>query len=114
MSDLSISTNSLKRVDVVTLNGRIDSSTAPEFDAILKSIYQGNNRHNIVIELADVNYMSSAGLRSIVAAHRDCKKRGGDVRLAAPSERVTEVLSLAGLDAIFDTFPDTTTAVGSF
>lgn len=114
MSDLSISTNSMKRVDVVTVNGRIDSSTAPEFDATLKSIYQGNNRHNIVVDLSGINYMSSAGLRAIVAAHRDCKKRGGDVRLAAPSERVDEVLSLAGLDAIFESFPDTTSAVGSF
>lgn len=114
MSDLNISTDSMKRVDVVTANGRIDSSTAPDFDAALKKIYQDNNRHNIVVVLADVNYMSSAGLRSIVAAHRDCKKRGGDVRLASPSDRVTEVLSLAGLDAIFDVFPDTIAAVGSF
>lgn len=114
MTDITISTESLKRVDVVTVSGRIDSSTAPDFDAALKHIYQENGRHNIVVELSGVNYMSSAGLRAIVAAHRDCKKKGGDVRLAAPSERVSEVLSLAGLDAIFDMFSDKTAAVGSF
>jgi anti-sigma B factor antagonist/stage II sporulation protein AA (anti-sigma F factor antagonist) len=58
--------------------------------------------------------MSSAGLRALVAAHRDCRKKGGDVHIAAPSERVTEVLSLAGLDAIFEVFPDKAAAVGSF
>lgn len=114
MSEIAISTESFKRVDVVSAAGRIDSSTAPDFDAALKQIYQENGRHKIVVELSGTQYMSSAGLRAIVAAHRDCKKKGGDVRLAAPSERVTEVLSLAGLDAIFSIFPDTTSAVGSF
>lgn len=114
MSDMTISTESFKRVDVVSVAGRIDSSTAPEFDATLKHIYRENGRHNIVVELSGAQYMSSAGLRAIVAAHRDCKKKGGDVRLAAPSERVTEVLSLAGLDSIFTIYPDTTGAVGSF
>ena len=60
--------------------------------------------------------LSSAGLRVLVAALRECKKlpNNGDVRLSNPSDRVAEVLELAGLSDMFPTFDDTTAAVGSF
>ena len=112
-STLGISVETLKRVDLVTVSGRIDSDSAPEFDQALKDI-MGNGRHNIVLDMTSVNYMSSAGLRAIVSALRECKKGRGDVRIASPSERVSEVLSLAGLDSLFQIFDDSTSAVGSY
>lgn len=110
---LDISTESLKRVDLVKVSGRIDSSNAGELDQALKDII-GNGRNNIVLDLSEVNYMSSAGLRAIIAALRECKKRHGDVRIANPSERVSEVLSLAGVDSLFQVYDSRTAAVGSF
>ncbi|MCA9928316.1 MAG: STAS domain-containing protein [Anaerolineales bacterium] len=110
---LHINVENLKRVDLVTANGRIDSNSAPEFDKILKEIIEAG-RYNLVLDLSQVNYMSSAGLRSLVSALRECKKKRGDVRLSSPSERVSEVLSLAGLDSLFQVFDDNTAAVGSF
>lgn len=112
-SELSITVESLKRVDLVTLSGRVDSSNANRLDEVFKEIFD-NGRSSIVLELSGVNYMSSAGLRSLVSALRECNKRRGDLRLAKISERVSEVLSLAGLDSLFQSFEDTTTAVGSF
>ncbi len=112
-AELSIAVESLKRVELITLAGRVDSSNADQLDATFKDILD-NGRNNIVLELSGVNYMSSAGLRSLVAALRECKQRRGDVRLASISERVAEVLSLSGLDKLFETFDDTTSAVGSF
>jgi anti-anti-sigma factor len=112
-SGLNIAVETLKRVDVVTASGRIDSSSAGRFDAALKEI-MGGGRHNIVLELVGVNYMSSAGLRAMVAALKECKKRRGDVRLAQVSDRVGEVLALAGLDSLFVKFDSTAAAVGSF
>jgi len=112
-ASLNINVETLKRVDLVAVNGRIDSNSAPQFDQALKDIMSAG-RYNIVLDLSGVSYMSSAGLRGIVSALRECKKKRGDVRLAAPSERVSEVLSLAGLDPLFQLFDDSTTAVGSF
>lgn len=110
---MEISVQSLKRADLVTVSGRIDSNSAPEMDKALKDIY-GKGRYNIALDLSGVEYMSSAGLRAMVAAVRECKKGGGGVHLANPSERVSEVLSLAGLNSVFTIYEDTTTAIGSF
>ena len=115
MSDtaVNVSVEAMKRVDLVTVSGRIDSSNAAEFEGKLREL-MGSGRHNLVLNLAGVTYMSSAGLRTLVSALKECKKRNGDVRLATPSERVAEVLSLAGLDSLFDVYDDETAAVGSF
>jgi len=112
-STLEITTQEMKRVDLLTVSGRVDSSTAPE----LEDAFQGrlnNGRYNLVLDMSEVNYLSSAGLRAMVSALRTCKKKGGDVRVADPSERVQEVLELAGLDALFESYDDVTLAVGSF
>ena len=115
MSDtaVNVSVESMKRVELVTVSGRIDSSNAAEFEGSLKELTE-TVRHNLVLNLSGVSYMSSAGLRTLVSTLKDCKKRSGDVRLAAPSERVAEVLSLAGLDSLFKVYEDNTAAVGSF
>jgi anti-anti-sigma factor len=112
---LNISRETHKRVDVIIASGRIDSSNASEFDAAIKDALD-EGRYNLVLDLSDVSYMSSAGLRVMVAALRECKKlpNNGDVRLSNPSDRVAEVLELAGLNAMFQTYSDTTSAVGSF
>ncbi|MCB8942135.1 MAG: STAS domain-containing protein [Ardenticatenaceae bacterium] len=113
MSDLQISVESMKRVELVTVSGRIDSSSAPQLDETLKGLME-NGRYKMVIELSGVNYMSSAALRVLVSAVRECKSHRGNVKLANVSDRVNEVLKLAGLDAIFEVFDDKTAAVGSF
>jgi anti-anti-sigma factor len=112
---LNITRESHKRVDLFTVSGRIDSSNANEFDTAVKSAL-AEGRYNLVLDLSGVSYMSSAGLRVMVAALRECKKLpyNGDVRLTNPSERVAEVLDLAGLSGMFQTFNDATSAVGSF
>jgi anti-sigma B factor antagonist len=114
-TELNITRESHKRVDLFTVSGRIDSSNANEFDTAVKGAL-AEGRHNLVLDLSGVSYMSSAGLRVMVAALRECKKlpNNGDVRLSSPSERVAEVLELAGLNSMFQTFEDTTSAVGSF
>ncbi len=113
MSELELSKESLKRVDVIRVNGRIDSNNAPEFENELKAAME-DGRYNIALNLANVNYMSSAGLRALISALRECKKHHGNVVLAASSDRVKEVLELAGLTSIFNMYDDETAAVGSF
>ncbi len=111
-SIVNIHVEDLKRVELVKVSGRIDSSNASQFDNVLKEIV--SRKQNVVLEMSGVDYISSAGLRAMIALLRECKKHKGDVRLANPSERVVEVLALAGLDTLFEVYDTEAAAVGSF
>jgi anti-sigma B factor antagonist len=110
---MEITVREMNRVDLISVSGRVDSSTAPQLgEALNAQIDSGTS--NLVLDLAGVEYLSSAGLREMVAALKKVKQNGGDLRLCTPSDRVMEVLDLAGLDSIFQIFDDQVTAVGSF
>ncbi|MBI3764309.1 MAG: STAS domain-containing protein [Chloroflexi bacterium] len=110
---MDISTNEEGRASVMKLNGRVDSATAPDLESALKKLVEGD-KTRIVLDLADVEYMSSAGLRAMVSTLKAVKRVNGDLRLASPSPRVEEVLRLAGLTSIFSIYPNQKDAVGSF
>lgn len=98
---------------LIEVSGRIDSTNANEFGARLsKPIDDGHTL--LVLDLAAVDYMSSAGLREIVSAIKRVRQDNGDVRLAQPSERVMEVLEISGLDSIFQIYPTQDGAMQSF
>lgn len=112
MTDISVS--AYDHVTLVEVKGRVDSSNADELGEVLnREIEDGHTQ--IVLDLAGVEYMSSAGLREIVSALKRAKRgTGGDVRLAQPSYRVREVLEMAGLDTILQIYPTQVEAVSSY
>lgn len=110
---LEITVSEMKRVHLFEVSGRVDSMSANELGEALNGIID-EGHSALVIDMAGIEYMSSAGLREIVAALKRVHKTGGDIRLANPSDRVTEVLELAGLDTIFKIYPTQVEAVGSF
>jgi len=110
---MNIEVRELKHVNVVKVAGRVDSSTAPELEKSLQGLLD-SERNQIALDLQETEYMSSAGLRVLVAMHKATKKNGGGLCLAQPSARVKEVLDLAGLTPIFAVYPDLVEAVGSF
>ncbi|MEP0764203.1 MAG: STAS domain-containing protein [Chloroflexota bacterium] len=110
---MEISTSDMKRVQLFEVIGRVDSTNAAELGSAMdKSVDDGKT--NLVLDLGGVEYMSSAGLREMVRVLKRVKRTGGDLRIANPSERVREVLELAGLDSIFEIYPTQVEAVGSF
>jgi anti-anti-sigma factor len=110
---LEIAVSELKDVRLLEVSGRVDTISADELHAALTDCIT-NGRHQVVVDLQDVEYMSSAGLRELVSALKQVNKQEGDLRLANPSGRVMEVLELAGLDTIFKIFPTRNDAIGSF
>lgn len=109
---MDITTTEYKRCNLVAVSGRVDSNTFPQFENALKSALEAKN--NLVLETSQVSFMSSAGLRAMVSTLKASKGAGGNLILAAPSDRVAEVLQLAGLTSLFDVYEDVTAAVGSF
>lgn len=110
---LDINVSGLDHVTLVEASGRIDSMNANELGEALSSEID-NGHIRLVLDLSSVEYMSSAGLREIVAALKKVKRASGDLRLAQPSDRVREILEMAGLDTIFQIYPSQGDAVGSF
>ncbi len=111
---MNIETLQLKRCNVVKLQGRFDSSTAPAMEQALKESIDGGV-FRIVVDMSEVEYFSSAAIRVLIMAYKECRRwNRGDVRLAAIPERINQVLDLAGILTFIETYPDTTLAVGSY
>jgi anti-sigma B factor antagonist len=111
---VEITTKQLKRVDVVTVSGRIDSSTAPDLEEVLRSIVDAD-RFRICVDLKNLEYLSSAGIKTLISILKTCKRwNRGDLRLASMPPRIAEVFDLAGLTPLFKIYPDIVEAVGSF
>jgi anti-anti-sigma factor len=112
---IDISVSGRDHVTLVEVSGRVDSMNAEQLGEKLIEEIDGG-RAQIVLDLAGVEYMSSAGLREIVAALKRAKRGNGagDVRIAQPSYRVREVLEMAGLDTIIQIYPTQVEALGSY
>jgi anti-sigma B factor antagonist len=110
---MNINVSAHNNVTLVEVSGRIDSMNANQLGEALSSEIDNGHHIHMVLDLANVEYMSSAGLREIVSALKKVRGRG-DVRIAQPSHRVREVLEMAGLDTIFQIYPTQAGAVGSY
>jgi anti-sigma B factor antagonist len=68
----------------------------------------------IVIDLSSVDYIDSGGLGILVGLHISAKKRGGDIKLLSPNQRVQNVLSHTKLNTVFSTYRTLEEAVAAF
>jgi len=111
---MEITVKQFKSCDMLVIDGRVDSSTAPQLSEALEDL-TGNSRYKIVLDMTNLEYMSSAGFRALLTSQRVCKRYNrGEIVLASVPKRVQEALELAGFTELFKTFPDTVEAVGSF
>jgi anti-anti-sigma factor len=94
-----------KRVSVVSITGRVDGSTAGEFETTLNELTEAG-KNNLILDMSEVDFVSSAGLRILVNTRKAVQASGGDIVLASPSDQVIETLDIAGLDVLFQQYPD--------
>jgi anti-anti-sigma factor len=112
MEEFSINSRLDGKVAIVTIAGRVDSATAPTMDTELEKIVSENKK--IVLDLKDVVYMSSAGVRAVVKALRQAHKRRGGLKLARPSDPIKEILHTIGMMEVVQSYPSIDEAVASF
>ena len=101
-------------VVVLDLKGKI---TLGEGDELLKDkvnslVNQGHKK--IVLNLADVPYIDSAGLGEVVRTYTTVSRQGGSLKLLNLTKRITDLLSITKLLTIFDTFDNEAEALKSF
>ena len=100
-------------VTVLDLKGRV---TLGEGDELLKDkvnslLNQGLKK--IVLNLADVPYIDSAGLGEIVRTYTTVSRQGGSLKLLNLTKRITDLLSITKLLTVFETFESESDAVRS-
>lgn len=92
----------------VLLSGRLDSMTHEQLDAQLETMLTGRPQA-LVLDLAHLEYISSAGVRCILKARKALAPHGGRVLIVHPQEqirRVIEIVQAVPLDSIFATSQD--------
>ena len=107
---MNVQTRQEGRVTVVSASGKIDAMTAPVFEASLTDLI-GEGRLYLALDLGGVEYISSAGLRVILASAKALKGKEGMLLLANAQEPVKEVFDISGFGTVFNIYDSVEEAV---
>jgi anti-anti-sigma regulatory factor len=119
-------------VTVIKVAGKTDSASADEFEKKVMEVIDGGARH-LVLDLSDIPYMSSAGLRVLQQTFEKLRSLSSDgsdkemykkindgsfksphLKLLNPTKEVMDVLKMSGFDMLVSIEKDLKTAVASF
>ena len=91
----------LKNASLVEVSGRIDSDTSPEVAQAFQSIQEAS-QYNLIVDMAGLEYVSSATLRALMAAQRNSRRgQRGEVVLMRVPPKIYGILEMAGLVELF-------------
>jgi anti-sigma B factor antagonist len=90
---------------VVQIHGPLDVNHAQELDDRLADVIDGQGNRQLVLDLAGMTHVDSAGVGVLVGTLRKLQRRGGRLVLSAASSEVALTLEAAGLDKVFDMTP---------
>ena len=110
---MDISEKGIGDVNVISLSGRIDAYSANDVETKLDTLINAG-QVRLVINLEELEYISSSGLRVFLAALKEAKKQQGDLKLACMKPYIKEVFDIAGFTELFNMFDTEEAAVNSF
>jgi anti-anti-sigma factor len=100
---MEISTKKENNAVVVSVKGRMDAVTSPEFEKNLSALI-ATGETTFLINLSQLEYISSAGLRSILTIAKQLKAKDGKIFFAALQGAVKDVFQISGFGTIFKIF----------
>lgn len=111
---MKLSVRKAKDIVVIDVDGKIvlgdgDVEIKEAVDSLLK---KGNI--NIILNLAKVPYLDSAGLGEIMRCFTALRKDGGDFKLLSPNQRIIDLLGITKLFNVFDIYDNEPSAIKSF
>jgi anti-anti-sigma factor len=110
---MQIETRKVYDTLVVEMSGHLDSRTAGDAGDRMVAIAQGTDRH-VVLNLAKLDYVSSAGLRVILQAAKLLQAKHGKLTICSAAGSVKTVLETAGFDSLLNTYATEKEAVAAF
>jgi len=111
---MKANTRDVGKVTIIDLNGKI---TMGKGDLILRDAVDGalkDGKTRLLINLASVSYMDSAGIGELVACFKRVREKKGIMKLVNPEGRVQDLLALTKLDEYFETYKSEPEAIASF
>jgi anti-sigma B factor antagonist len=97
----------------VAVSGTVDALTAPELSSVLADLI-ADGHASLVVDLIAVEFMSSAGLRTLLGGVKDARSHGGDLRIASTNPGIDKVLKMSGFHTIAKVFTSPDDATASF
>ena len=85
---------------VLSVSGRLETITAPQLDAEIQAI--PDNVSELLMEISELEYVSSAGLRVFLVAHKKMKSRGGLMKISGANASVKKVFDITGFSPILN------------
>lgn len=98
--DITIQEN--EKVLTAILNGRLDSLSVPEVEQTIFPLIEEKEYESIILDMTEVNYIASSGLRLIFIIFKNGSEKGARVILKGVNDFVREVLNATGLAAMFE------------
>jgi anti-sigma B factor antagonist len=100
-------------VSILRVSGYVDTTTSPDLERRLQGLLR-EKRYHVVVDLARVEYISSAGWGIFISEIREIREHGGDLKLAGMAPDVREVFDLLEFENILQSYTDADLAVASF
>lgn len=97
---------------IIVLKGKLDSANAPEAEKLMLGALAGGTGA-VVLDMADLDYLSSAGLRVVLMAAKRLKSSGGHFALCSVRPAILEILDIAGFTSILTLCPDRAAALAA-
>jgi anti-sigma B factor antagonist len=112
---MDIKVEAMKRCELISVSGRVDSSTAPDLEKTLLGLIEAGQK-NIVVNLRDTEFISSAGLKALLSALMKVRKMipAGDLVISEIKPDLRASFDLVGFDRLFQFYEDNLHAVGSY
>lgn len=98
---------------IVTIQGRFDATTAPLFEQEVMPMLDAGDK-SFLLDLARLDYVSSAALRHLLTLARKAEDKGGRVALLSMQSQILEIFDLAGFTQLFHVYTDREEALRSF
>ena len=110
---MEISITDAEDIKIVSFIGNLDTNTSPDAEIQLMKLIDENNL-KLVIDLEKLDYISSAGLRVLLATTKKVKSVGGECHMCNLNSVVQEVFDMSGFSMIFKVFSSSDSALDAY
>ncbi len=110
---MEISTSESGDVRILSFQGNLDTNTAPDAESEINGLIDGGAQ-KLLVNFEKLDYISSAGLRILLATAKKLKASSGDLKICCLNQTVQEVFDISGFSTILSVASSEEEALGAF